>query len=1157
MKKMKQTLSVFLTFAMLFTSTAWTGASAQPDPFDEAAMADEAISIALVENLVYSMGLFFEHEPTLEYGSFVEDGSSLGIRQALAGIILPYETGSLSNLSSYLLGENYLQTDVDNFVADWAVAFTYLPLSEIRQMVIAGQTVFTDLLSPALDTSMVISALDYYENICADIVQQTGLAGTIGPIAESAVQWTLAAYLQNLAALNEITPPAPPSLPEPFDERAMMEEAFAVALFESYVDSLGLTFKHFPDRSHSDFWTAMLGEGGVWSLEGFPQIATMLHIFKMGHLSNLSKALVREEYTQVDADAFTQNMAEVFANKSVANIRFVLMLAPQDKLEVLGEWLALPSVSTTDIEDMAETVLAYYGTMFALLGLDQSPEMLAMLSWVVAAYLHHLAEINGVAVAPGAPDKPMPDSISNYESKEALITEGIQIGFAAAEAAQAEELFHFDPEEFDAGELDIDEGIMVSLIEAIIPHDMSELGALFSYVWLGNDGANSLGSLLMVIGLAFLVSEGEPDLNDVAEFVDAILSANLGLLLEEIELGLGEELNNVLTEVLAQTLLDVISYYANILDEIRQEVGPLFVSGDDTLEHVLQWVISLCVQAMAEDLGPLLEALGIVIEPAGAMGMLAGLASGETLSGVLTAAGFEAASGANASRGANRAATGVREMQDAAFDAVRGAVLDMAAGFSVGDVWALVGYCIEAFPEAQGTIAALLSEEQLTRAMDARQEVTRANDPGCGEFFGLLWDLFVNFVSCTGELIDIFGGGCVPIVPVTSVTVTGASSVGVGRTIQLTATVLPINATNRTVTWSTSNNRATVSQSGVVTGVSTGDVTIYATADGETRSKTITVNTYHRRTDLKNFTVGTAAQNMVPQGFAVGTHYCYSIESNSAAPLPARDTEHNLYRYRLDGTGNGGKLELMTNLHPVTKAPLANPNKVALGHANDMALVSSTDGRLYLYVVNGSKLVKLEYSGNQYWRVATYNLDRAYGGISLMGYTNHLVYGPLVQFILRSGDSYYTASISRDHEDLNNTPAVNPTLRFTNLSTNFSSPTAYIHYANQAIHYELGVNRLYVLKWGFNDNVQNASDNPRKNHANVALVYGNISAFSPSYVKAIDINKGTSNTIKFEIEGIGFPVGSNTLWFHTYEWIYSPNNVGLNGGIYTDSQSIK
>ncbi len=55
-----------------------------------------------------------------------------------------------------------------------------------------------------------------------------------------------------------------------------------------------------------------------------------------------------------------------------------------------------------------------------------------------------------------------------------------------------------------------------------------------------------------------------------------------------------------------------------------------------------------------------------------------------------------------------------------------------------------------------------------------------------------------------------------------------------GNTLQLTATVLPTNATNRTVTWSTSNsNIATVNSNGLVTAIAPGSVTITArTNDG-------------------------------------------------------------------------------------------------------------------------------------------------------------------------------------------------------------------------------------------------------------------------------------------------------------------------------------
>ncbi|MCF2491603.1 Ig-like domain-containing protein [Dyadobacter sp. CY347] len=86
-------------------------------------------------------------------------------------------------------------------------------------------------------------------------------------------------------------------------------------------------------------------------------------------------------------------------------------------------------------------------------------------------------------------------------------------------------------------------------------------------------------------------------------------------------------------------------------------------------------------------------------------------------------------------------------------------------------------------------------------------------------------------------------------VPVASVSISPASiTIAAGATTQLTATVLPANATNKTVLWSSSNTAvATVSTSGVVTGASGGSVVITATtADGAktaTSAITVTANT--------------------------------------------------------------------------------------------------------------------------------------------------------------------------------------------------------------------------------------------------------------------------------------------------------------------------
>ena len=68
-------------------------------------------------------------------------------------------------------------------------------------------------------------------------------------------------------------------------------------------------------------------------------------------------------------------------------------------------------------------------------------------------------------------------------------------------------------------------------------------------------------------------------------------------------------------------------------------------------------------------------------------------------------------------------------------------------------------------------------------------------------------------------------------------------NINVGSTAQLTATVSPSNATNKSVSWTSSNTSvATVNSSGIVTGVSSGTCTITATArDGSGKSASCTV----------------------------------------------------------------------------------------------------------------------------------------------------------------------------------------------------------------------------------------------------------------------------------------------------------------------------
>lgn len=77
-------------------------------------------------------------------------------------------------------------------------------------------------------------------------------------------------------------------------------------------------------------------------------------------------------------------------------------------------------------------------------------------------------------------------------------------------------------------------------------------------------------------------------------------------------------------------------------------------------------------------------------------------------------------------------------------------------------------------------------------------------------------------------------------IPVTGVTVAPATaSIAVGATQQLTPTILPTDASDKTGTWSSSaTGKATVNQSGLVTGVSAGSAIITFTSNDGAKTST-------------------------------------------------------------------------------------------------------------------------------------------------------------------------------------------------------------------------------------------------------------------------------------------------------------------------------
>lgn len=111
-----------------------------------------------------------------------------------------------------------------------------------------------------------------------------------------------------------------------------------------------------------------------------------------------------------------------------------------------------------------------------------------------------------------------------------------------------------------------------------------------------------------------------------------------------------------------------------------------------------------------------------------------------------------------------------------------------------------------------------------------------------------LVDYYVEATDAKGnvrrsDIQHVYVGSGAVIVPVTGVTVNPTSAtIGLNGTQTITPTVLPVNATNKVVTWTSSNTAiATVNSNGLVTGKAAGTAVITATTQDGNKTATCTV----------------------------------------------------------------------------------------------------------------------------------------------------------------------------------------------------------------------------------------------------------------------------------------------------------------------------
>lgn len=167
------------------------------------------------------------------------------------------------------------------------------------------------------------------------------------------------------------------------------------------------------------------------------------------------------------------------------------------------------------------------------------------------------------------------------------------------------------------------------------------------------------------------------------------------------------------------------------------------------------------------------------------------------------------------------------------------------------------------------------------------------------------------------------------------------ASVEAGDTVQLTETVLPSNATNKSVTWSSNNTSvATISSSGLVTAVSAGSATITVTTvdGGKTATCAITVTPAVMYDYVLASTMEVGKKYLIANG-DTGSVYLLSNESGGSRQLVGVAASVSNNKISINGA---------------TKAKVEY-ECVRYTSGNDVTITVSSDNK-YLYTDNSTGL---------------------------------------------------------------------------------------------------------------------------------------------------------------------------------------------------------
>ena len=177
----------------------------------------------------------------------------------------------------------------------------------------------------------------------------------------------------------------------------------------------------------------------------------------------------------------------------------------------------------------------------------------------------------------------------------------------------------------------------------------------------------------------------------------------------------------------------------------------------------------------------------------------------------------------------------------------------------------------------------------------------------------------------------------VEVIPVTGITIAGADtrSLQRGQTLQLTANIAPANATNRNITWTSSNtNVATVSANGQITGINHGTVIITARTANGNHSATVTVAVTPQQQNNNNNEQSIVFEPITVTGITISGSATRNMTAGQTLQLTANITPSNATNQNITWTSSNTAVATVS----------ANGQVTAISAGTATITARSTDG---------------------------------------------------------------------------------------------------------------------------------------------------------------------------------------------------------------------